>query len=359
MEELEQMVMPLVAWYRENKRDLPWRRTKDPYCIWVSEIMLQQTRVEAVKPYYERFLQALPTVADLAEAEEETILKLWEGLGYYSRVRNMQKAAKQIMEEYDGRFPADQKALLHLTGIGPYTAGAVGSIAFSLPIPAVDGNVLRVMSRFTADSSDISLQATKKNWEERLTEIMPQDCPGDLNQALMELGATVCLPNGAPKCEICPLRKDCEAYRRNQMMQYPVKAEKKPRTRVELNVFFCVDGEKIAIGKRPKKGLLSGLWELPNTEREASVPAALQELGILQAELKAMKGQKHIFTHVEWHMDCYYVEVSKREESGLLWLTREEAEAAYALPSAFKRIWQEGLAEMAKETRVSGKVVEK
>lgn len=356
---LEGIGGPLLAWFDANARTLPWREDPRPYYVWVSEIMLQQTRVEAVKPYYERFLQVLPTVAALAEAEEETILKLWEGLGYYSRVRNMQKAARQIMEEYNGRFPADQKALLHLKGIGPYTAGAVGSIAFSLPIPAVDGNVLRVMSRFTADGADISLQATKKSWEVRLTEIMPQDCPGDLNQALMELGATVCLPNGTPKCEICPLRKECEAYRRNQMMQYPVKAEKKPRTRVELNVFFCVDGEKIAIGKRPLKGLLSGLWELPNAEREASIPAALQEMGILQAELRAMKGQKHIFTHVEWHMDCYYVEVSKREESDLLWLTKEEAENAYALPSAFKKIWQEGLLEMAKETRNSGKIVGK
>ena len=224
MEELKHIVEPLVQWYHENKRDLPWRQTKDPYRIWVSEIMLQQTRVEAVKPYYERFLQTLPTVKDLAEADEETILKLWEGLGYYSRVRNMQKAAIQVMEEHGGCFPADQTGLLKLKGIGPYTAGAVGSIAFSLPIPAVDGNVLRVMSRITADAADISLQATKKEWEERLTEIMPTDCPGDMNQALMELGATVCLPNGAPKCGICPMRKYCEAYRKNQTMLYPVKA---------------------------------------------------------------------------------------------------------------------------------------
>ena len=212
MEELKRIVEPLVQWYHENKRDLPWRKTKDPYRIWVSEIMLQQTRVEAVKPYYERFLLTLPTVKDLAEADEETILKLWEGLGYYSRVRNMQKAAIQVMEEHGGSFPADQKALLKLKGIGPYTAGAVGSIAFSLPIPAVDGNVLRVMSRITADAADISLQATKKEWEERLTEIMPTDCPGDMNQALMELGATVCLPNGTPKCGICPVRKYCLLY---------------------------------------------------------------------------------------------------------------------------------------------------
>lgn len=346
MEELKRIVEPLVQWYHENKRDLPWRQTKDPYRIWVSEIMLQQTRVEAVKPYYERFLLTLPTVKDLAEADEETILKLWEGLGYYSRVRNMQKAAIQVMEEHGGSFPADQKALLKLKGIGPYTAGAVGSIAFSLPIPAVDGNVLRVMSRITADAADISLQATKKEWEERLTEIMPADCPGDMNQALMELGATVCLPNGVPKCGICPVRKYCEAYRKNQTMLYPVKAEKKARTLEYLNVFFCVDGNKIAIVKRPKKGLLSGLWELPNGKRDTAPPVLLQEMGILQAELIPMKNQKHIFTHVEWHMDCYFVKVSERIDSDLLWLTKEEAEASFALPSAFKKIWQKGIERM-------------
>ena len=205
MENLNYNVEPLLKWYQLNKRDLPWRRTKDPYHIWVSEIMLQQIRVEAVKPYYERFLTMLPTVKDLADADEETILKLWEGLGYYSRGRNMQKAAIQVMEEYDGKFPADHGKLLKLKGIGPYTAGAVGSIAFGLPVPAVDGTALRVMSRITADASDISLQSTKKDWEERIANILPEDRPGDLNQALMELGATVCLPNGTPKCEICPV----------------------------------------------------------------------------------------------------------------------------------------------------------
>ena len=343
MDDLKKIVVPLVQWYRENKRDLPWRHTSDPYAIWVSEIMLQQTRVEAVKPYYERFLNTLPTVKALAEADEEVILKLWEGLGYYSRVRNMQRAAIQIMTEYQGRFPANQKALLSLKGIGPYTAGAVGSIAFGLPIPAVDGNVLRVMSRITADAADISLQSTKKEWESRLTEIMPRDVSGDLNQALMELGATVCLPNGAPKCKICPVRAMCIAYRKNQTAVYPVKAEKKPRTQEYLNVFFCVDGDRIAIGKRSGKGLLSGLWELPNGLRDTAPPAILQEKGILEAEIFPMKAQKHIFTHVEWHMDCYFVRVTKRVPSSLLWLTKAEAEESYALPSAFKKIWAEGL----------------
>lgn len=343
MEYLKDIVAPLLQWFQLNKRDLPWRRTKDPYPIWVSEIMLQQTRVEAVKPYYERFLQTLPTVKDLAEADEETILKLWEGLGYYSRVRNMQKAAIQVMEKHNGQFPADHKKLLSLKGIGPYTAGAVGSIAFDLPVPAVDGNVLRVMSRITADASDISLQSTKKDWEERITDIMPMKSPGDFNQALMELGATVCLPNGAPKCEICPVRKYCEAYRKGATQTYPVKAEKKARTLEHLNVFFCTDGQKVAIHKRGQRGLLSGLWELPNTDREIALPAALQELGILRAKIIPMKNRKHIFTHIEWHMDCYFIKVLEKGESDLLWVSIEDAETTYALPSAFKKTWQEGL----------------
>ena len=346
MKELKYIVEPLLLWFYQNKRDLPWRKTVNPYHIWVSEIMLQQTRVEAVKPYYERFLQTLPTVKDLAEADEETILKLWEGLGYYSRVRNMQKAAIQIMQEHDGVFPSDYSKLLKLKGIGPYTAGAVGSIAFHLPVPAVDGNVLRVMSRITADPSDISLQKTKKYWEERITEILPVEHPGDLNQALMELGATVCLPNGVPKCEICPIRKYCEAYRRNTVMLYPVKAEKKARLMEHLNVFFCIYENKIAIRKRSDKGLLSGLWELPNCQRDVAPPIALQELGILKAEIEPMKSQKHIFTHVEWHMDCYFIKVSKKTSSELLWITKEEVEQNYTLPSAFKKIWQEGLMKM-------------
>ena len=346
MDNLKYIVTPLLEWFELNKRDLPWRRTKDPYHIWVSEIMLQQTRVEAVKPYYERFLKTLPTIQELAEAEEETILKLWEGLGYYSRVRNMQKAAIQIMEEHDGSFPSEHQKILKLKGIGPYTAGAVGSIAFDLPIPAVDGNVLRVMSRLTADSSDISLQTTKKEWANRLTDIMPSEYSGDLNQALMELGATVCLPNGMPKCEVCPVRKYCEAYHKNATMFYPVKAEKKARTIEKLNVFFCVYQDKIAISKRPEKGLLPGLWELPNTKRDIAIPSVLQDFGIFKADISPLKGQKHIFTHIEWHMDCYFVQVTEKIESNIYWITQEEAEATFALPSAFKKIWKNGLERM-------------
>ena len=353
MEKLKYIVDPLLMWYQSNKRDLPWRKTKDPYCIWVSEIMLQQTRVEAVKPYYARFLETLPDVNSLAEANEETILKLWEGLGYYSRVRNMQKAAIQIMKEHNGVFPGEYQKLLKLKGIGPYTAGAVGSIAFGLRVPAVDGNVLRVMSRITADASDISLQTTKKLWEDQIIEIMPHDNPGDLNQALMELGATICVPNGDPKCEYCPIRKYCEAYRRGSALLYPVKAPKKERTKEYINVFFCVNENRIAIHKRPEKGLLSSLWELPNADRTLSIPAALQEIGILEAEISQMKNQKHIFTHIEWLMDCYFINVTKNTDSELIWVTEDDLAEDFALPSAFKKILKNGIEIMTRRQNSS------
>ena len=334
----------LITWYQANARDLPWRRTKNPYYIWLSEIMLQQTRVEAVKPYFKRFIEVCPTIKALAELEEEALLKLWEGLGYYSRVRNLQKAARVIMESHDGQLPCEYHALRGLAGIGPYTAGAIASIAFSLPYAAVDGNVLRVMSRLWADPRDITLDTTKKAWEEEVVLMMPKGEEGTLTQALMELGATVCLPNGAPKCEICPVRRHCKAYERNTILQFPVKSPKKERTKVFLSVFFLVDGKKIALRKRTEKGLLSGLWELPNCKGEMALPAVLREWGILSGDIRRMKGQKHIFTHVEWHMDCYYVTVKENQNETFAWLERERAEQEYALPSAFKKIWKEGCA---------------
>lgn len=332
----------LIQWYQENARDLPWRKTKNPYHIWLSEIMLQQTRVEAVKPYFQRFLETCPTIEALASAEEETLLKLWEGLGYYSRVRNLQKAAKTVVEEYGGSLPADYDALRKLNGIGPYTAGAIASIAFSLPYAAVDGNVLRVMSRLAADSRDITLASTKKTWEEELVLMMPEGNEGAFTQALMELGATVCLPNGMPKCEACPVRKYCQAYRNNTVMQYPVKSPKKERTKEYLSVFFLVQGKKIALHKRVGKGLLWGLWQLPNCTQDQGVPGVLNEWGIMSGEIKNMKAQKHIFTHIEWYMDCYFVAVKEYENNDFLWLEKEIVEKEYALPSAFKKIWQEG-----------------
>ncbi len=341
--EIKNLWLPLCLWYEREKRDLPWRRTKDPYAVWVSEIMLQQTRVEAVKPYYARFLQTLPTIRDLAEAEEELLLKLWEGLGYYSRVRNMQAAAKQVMAEYGGSLPADYKSLLSLKGIGSYTAGAVASIAFSLPFAAVDGNVLRVMSRIFADDRDILLPAVKKDWEKEISEALTKENAGTVNQALMELGATICLPKGEPKCFLCPMLPMCRAYRKGKIAQFPVKGQKKPRTIVHLNVFFLTDGKRIALRKRPKKGLLANLWELPNGRQEESFAVMLQEWGIKKGSVTPMQEQKHIFTHVEWRMTCYFVLAEEREDTPFIWIEPEKMQEAYALPSAFKKIWEEGI----------------
>lgn len=343
---MRQMAAPLLEWYHANARELPWRNTKNPYYVWVSEIMLQQTRVEAVKPYYERFLAALPTVSALAEADEGQLLKLWEGLGYYSRVRNMKKAAQQVMQEYGGRLPSGYAQLLKLKGIGPYTAGAIASIAFSQPCPAVDGNVLRVMARLTADASDIAQPSVRKEWEREIAAAMPAEEPGIYNQALMELGATVCLPNGAPRCGVCPLRTLCQAYSKNQTLLFPVKSKKNPRVQENISVFFLVSDGKIALRKREEKGLLSSLWELPNCQREVSPFAFLEGQGVLRAELSPMRQQTHIFTHIEWHMDCYYGIVFEKEPSDLIWISKEEAAAEYALPSAFKKTWREGLERM-------------
>ena len=265
-ESLYLMATPLVEWYRKNKRDLPWRDIQDPYRIWISEIMLQQTRVEAVKPFYARFLDALPTVSDLANAEEDKLLKLWEGLGYYNRVRNMQKAAQQIMEIHGGEFPRDFEAICKLTGIGNYTAGAIGSFAFGIPKPAVDGNVLRVISRVTGSYDDIMKASTKTKVEEQLEAIIPKDAACDFNQGLIELGAIVCVPNGAPKCEECPLAYLCEANQKGIQAELPVKKKAKERRIEKKTVLVIRDGDCLAIRKRPSKGLLAGLYEFPNLE---------------------------------------------------------------------------------------------
>ena len=272
--QLEQIVKPLLAWFEKNARTLPWRSISTPYRVWVSEIMLQQTRVEAVKPYFERFMHALPDVKSLAECEEERLLKLWEGLGYYNRVRNMQIAAQTVMEQYDGKLPADYEKLLALKGIGHYTAGAIASIAYGIPVPAVDGNVLRILMRVSADNSDIMKQSVKTRVEQALQQVIPQDCAGSFNQALMELGAIVCVPNGEPLCDQCPWYSFCETRKRGLWQELPVKKKAKGRRIEERTVLVIRDGERVVLKRRPKKGLLAGLYEFPNepgtlTEDEA------------------------------------------------------------------------------------------
>ena len=329
---------PLLKWYGENKRVLPWREKKNPYEIWVSEIMLQQTRVEAVKPFYERFMRELPNVAALAVCPEEKLLKLWEGLGYYNRVRNMQKAAQKIMEVYDGVFPADYEALKGLPGIGNYTAGAVASIAFCIPVPAVDGNVLRVMARLREDGEDILKQSVKNRVEAELTEIMPAEDPGAFNQAMMDLGAMVCLPNGAPKCEICPARMMCEAYKNGLTEILPVRAKKKARKIEERTVLLLFQNGKAALRKRADTGLLASLWEFPSVLEnldEAGVSLALAQMGLSAKSIEPAGSAKHIFTHIEWDMKGYFADVTG-ETDDLFWADAAAFDAA-AIPTAFKK----------------------
>ncbi len=339
MEELEQLPIPLLAWYGENARVLPWRvppgreELGEPYRVWVSEVMLQQTRVAAVIGYYTRFMEALPTVADLAEVEETRLLKLWEGLGYYSRARNLHRGAKQIMDEFGGVFPGTWKELRSLCGVGDYTAGAVGSLAFGLAVPAVDGNVLRVITRITGDESDIAKPATKSKIETALRQVMPIHAPGDFNQALMELGATVCLPNGEPKCAICPAEPFCRAHREGTTRQIPVKAPKKPRKSEDLTVCLLFHQGKVALRRRPSKGLLAGLWEFPNAPL---APDEALESWALPSDWTMAGIGRHIFTHREWHMTAV---VAQRDTDqlpkGWVWVDRQTLSEEYPLPSAF------------------------
>ena len=328
----------LLDWYHRTRRVLPWRENPQPYYVWLSEIMLQQTRVEAVKPYFVRFLEALPTIEALANAPEELLLKLWEGLGYYSRVRNLQKAAQVVLSEYGGALPSDPALLEKLPGIGSYTAGAIASIAFGVPAPAVDGNVLRVVSRVTASREDIASPQYKKKTEQAIREIIPQDRAGDFNQSLMELGAMVCLGNGEPKCLLCPLEKVCLGRQQGIAGELPVKAPKKPRKREEKTLLLLRCGECFALRQRPKKGLLAGMWELPSLEGSCSreeVEDWLKEQGVQVRSLEALPESKHIFTHVEWHMRAFGAELAE-PLPGFFWADPQALAEQCALPSAFK-----------------------
>ncbi len=339
----KQMAELLVPWFREHKRALPWREHPDAYRVWVSEIMLQQTRVEAVKPYYERFMKELPGIKELAEAKEERLLKLWEGLGYYSRVRNMKHAAQQIMIDHNGEFPQEYEEIRSLKGIGSYTAGAISSFAYGFPVPAVDGNVLRVMTRLLADDSDIARQSTKSRIEKALKKIIPEDAASDFNQGLIELGALICVPNGEPRCKECPLALLCEARRIGQTGKFPLKTKAKARRIEKKTVFVFLDSERIAIVKRKKKGLLAGLYELPNVEGHLSMDEATaycKEIGLMPVQIKELAEAKHIFSHVEWHMVGYAVrvdELEKTNQKDFLFIHPEEIKSIYPIPSAFDK----------------------
>ncbi|MBU5480048.1 A/G-specific adenine glycosylase [Blautia sp. MSJ-19] len=339
---LNDIVQPLTDWYRKNKRILPWRDQDKAYYTWVSEIMLQQTRVEAVKPYFLRFVGELPDVQALAECPEEKLMKLWEGLGYYNRVRNMQMAAQTVVAEYEGELPASYEKLLELKGIGSYTAGAIASIAYHIPVPAVDGNVLRVLSRITEDRQDIMKQSVRRQVEQKLQEVMPQDAPGDFNQALMELGAVVCVPNGPAHCETCPVAAFCMAYRHGTVEELPVKAPKKKRLLESRTVLVIQDGERTAIQKRPQTGLLAGLYELPNVEGHLSRKEALEKVKDMQLEplyIEELPDAKHIFSHIEWRMIGYRIRVASLDtdrELPFIFAGKKQSEKQYAIPSAFR-----------------------
>ncbi len=362
----------LVTWYEAHGRELPWRVERDAYKIWISEIMLQQTRIEAVKPYFARFMEALPTLESLANVEEERLLKLWEGLGYYSRARNLKKCAMTVMEQYGGQLPADYEALKKLPGIGPYTAGAIGSLAYGLAVPAVDGNVLRVLSRILCSYEDIMQTGVRKKMEQLLMDHMPKGAPGAFNEGIMELGETICIPNGRPFCEQCPLKEDCLGYAAGVQEELPVKAPKKARRIEERTVLILryheagapvsrlaessamagmdavgavpgVDGEQallwIALRKRPDTGLLAGLYELPAMEghlTEAQVREALCSQGVEIIDLQPTEKARHIFSHVEWNMTGYVVDLGQMPEESYLFVERRALQNDYALPTAFK-----------------------
>ena len=348
---LDKIATPLLKWFRARARSLPWRDDPQPYYVWVSEIMLQQTRVAAVMPYFSRFIAALPDVRALAAVDDDALMKLWEGLGYYSRARNLKKAATLITEKHDGKIPRDFGSLLSLPGVGRYTAGAIASIAYGQRIPAVDGNVLRVVSRLTASRDDILRDATKRAVEKELAEIMPKDA-GQFNQAMMELGALVCLPRTA-RCEECPLASLCRAHAEGLENDLPVKAAKKER-RIEPRTVLLIEHDgKFAIAKRPKRGLLADLWEFPNLSGEkkrGEILALCKNTGLSPKSVRRMKAARHIFTHIEWQLTGWHIRLPDdaetiREENApygntplppLLWATRQELSETYSIPTAFK-----------------------
>lgn len=331
----------LLPWYKQNARRLPWRQDTEPYHIWLSEIMLQQTRVEAVRAYYLRFLEQLPDIHALAAAPASRLLKLWEGLGYYNRARNLQKAARVIEAQYGGRFPGRYEEIRALPGIGPYTAGAIASICFGLPCPAVDGNVMRIITRMTENDAPIDRMQTKTEIAAQLEKVYPKNDCGQFTQALMELGATVCTPK-SPKCTACPASSFCRAYKNGTVIQYPVKQPKKEKRLEERTVFLLQCGDRYALTKRTESGLLAGLWQLPNMLGKMDVKQALDTAGGFGAqpvELCKQMHRVHIFTHIKWQMTCYHILCAERSPD-FVWATAQEIETTYALPTAFRMFFE-------------------
>lgn len=333
----EQFTQQLCDWYDQHARILPWRQEPSAYRVWVSEIMLQQTRVEAVKPYFDRFITALPTLQHLAEAEDDQLAKLWEGLGYYHRVRNMKKCAQACVHSFDGKLPSTYDELITLPGIGSYTAGAIASIAFQECVPAVDGNVLRVFSRVWIREDDILKEATKKAFQKIISDYIPAQRSGDFNQALMELGAMVCVPNTAPRCNVCPVASQCMGYQSGDAHRLPNKTAKKKRRMEKRTIVLLVCNDRVFLQKREATGLLAGLYEFLNLEghfTKKDLKSHLYELGIDIHNIVSLHPSKHIFSHVEWHMKGYLIQVNHMDEG--LWCTQTMLDEQYAIPTALK-----------------------
>lgn len=331
----------LLAWYDLSARDLPWRKDKTPYRIWVSEIMLQQTRVETVIPYYERFLRAFPTIEALAACDEEELRKLWEGLGYYRRAGHLKEAAIRIVERHGGVFPCEKEDIEALPGIGAYTAGAIRSIAFEQPAAAVDGNVLRVFARLTGETDDIAQTAVKRRLTRQVEERLPDRRNGDFTQALMELGATVCLPNGQPRCEVCPFASECVARLTDAVGSIPKKAKPATRRVESWTVFvLCSPDGRIHVNQRPETGLLARLWEFDKTpgrltEREAK--DHLEARGVMVRAIRRLPERTHVFSHVEWRMTAYRVDVPTTEGSDRgVWASASTLKNDFSIPTAVR-----------------------
>ncbi len=327
----------LLNWYDTNQRVLPWRENKDPYRVWISEIMLQQTRVETVIPYFNRFINKIPTVEALSKVDDDELYKLWEGLGYYSRARNLKFASIQVMNEFNGIIPSTQKELESLKGIGPYTSGAVLSISFDKPFTAVDGNVLRVFSRLYAIDSNIKDPKTKKDIKGIVEELLPEFRIGDFNQALMEIGATICLPTGRPLCEKCPLASQCVAKKRNIQTILPIIEKRNSRRKQDVTHIILKVNDKYALRKRPPKGLLAGLYEFVNFDNKLSLNDVKAMYDFKSIE--KLPNKKHIFTHIEWNITAYLVELHKVIEP-FIWASKDELDTVYPIPVAFKKAFK-------------------
>jgi A/G-specific adenine glycosylase len=344
-EGVEQVRTKLLSWYDKNRRDLPWRRERDPYKIWVSEVMLQQTRVDTVIPYYERFMQRFPTLQDLASAPEEEVIKAWEGLGYYSRVRNLHAAVREVAKSHGGKVPDDREAMSRLKGVGPYTVGAVLSIAYNQRLPAVDGNVMRVFSRLYAIEEDITKAATRRRMEALAMDLIPEDRPGDFNQALMELGALICSPS-SPACDRCPLVRECRAYEQGRVKDFPVKRKGKAPLPVSVVFGWVVDGEgRMLLERRPGKGLLAGMWGLPTVERgNDDSPRRILERYFAEKGFPIEPGPvlghvEHVFSHRRWQGVVVSGRASDSTRSlppGWRWVAEEELDFL-ALPKVYEK----------------------